>query len=177
MRQPFFEKCILTLLLALFLLAPAPSFGADQDPTVSPKTLYIVPFLNVMVPEEVSSHLFDSFIDQLMAVEAQSVMQVRILKKDIDSVDKDWLAQQHFVTGELFGYEEDSGCCSTVIKAKIRLYRFQPGLIDPAAEIIVPGDVFFEHDVTTLQKERILLAERMARELSQKLAADLMPTR
>jgi len=175
MRQPIFGKYILAILFVSVLLVPASTFSADEAPVDPPHTLYIFPFLNVMTPAEVSSQLFDAFVDQMLTIGEQTGMQIRILKKDIDSIDKEWLAQQNFVTGELFGYIEDSGCCSTEIEAKVRAYRYQPGSIDPAAEFVVPGDIFFEHDVSTLKKERSLLANQMALELSRRLVADLMP--
>ena len=175
MRQPDFGKYILAIVLVSVLLVPASSFSADEVRVDPPQTLYVLPFLNVMTPAEVSSQLFDAFIDQMLLVGEQSGLQIRILKKDIDSIDKEWLARQNFVTGELFGYIEDSGCCSTEIAAKVRVYRYRPGSIEPAAEIVVPGDIFFEHDVSTLEKERLLLANQMALELSQRMVADLMP--
>jgi hypothetical protein len=175
MRQPIFGKYILVILLVSALLVPASSFSADQAPVAPPQTLYIIPFLNVMIPAEVSSQLFDAFIDQMMTAGEQSGMQIRILKKDIDLIDKEWLARQFFVTGELFDYIEDSGCCSTEIEAKVRVYLYQPGSISPKEEIVVPGDIFFAHDISTLEKERLLLANRMALELSQQLIAELVP--
>lgn len=175
MRQPSFGKYILAIVFVSVLLVPASSFSADEARFDPPQTLYVLPFLNVMTPAEVSAQLFDAFIDQMLVFGDQRSVQVRILKKDIDSIDRDWLAKQFFVTGELFGYIEDSGCCSTEIEARVRIYRYQPGSIEPAAEIVVPGDIFFEHDISTLEKERLRLANKMAIELSQRLTADLMP--
>ena len=178
MRYFMIGKNILAILLLVVLVLPVASVCADEAavPAV-PEILYVVPFLNVMVPDTVSGHLFDSFIDQLMAAGEQHDMDIRILKQDIDTVDKEWLAKQHFITGELFGYSEKSGCCSTEIDAKARVYLYSPGSVEPAQEIVVPGEVFFDHDVTTLVKEHGVIADRMARELSRQLLADLISGR
>jgi len=161
--------------LLLFMLTVAPlSKATDPASEINfPATLYIVPFLNVMTPPTVSSRLFDTYIDELMATGESYGMTIRILKRDIDQVDREWLAKQHFITGELFGYVEDSGCCSTEINAKVRTYLYRPGSIDPAGEIVVPGDIFFDHDLSTLEAGRIKLADRMGRNLAQQLFADL----
>jgi len=168
MRLPAFTKQILPLLLTFCLLLPAPLLAADEAAPAADlsATLYIVPFLNVMVPAEVSSALFDSFIDEMIAVANPHGTAIRILKQDIESIDREWLGRQAFVTGEVFGYVEESGCCSTQINAKVRAYFYRPGSVEPDGEIVVPGDVFFDHDLSSLEKERALLASRMARKLA-----------
>ena len=171
-----FEKFILYLSFVTVLLLPFSSVGADEPPASNtPDTLYIVPFLNVMIPDTLSTQLFDSFIDQMLTAGNERGISIRILKQDIDSVDKNWLAKQSFITGELFGYAEESGCCSTAIEVKVRLFRYQPGATEPVSEIVVPGDAFFDHDLSTLEAERIVLARRMAQKLSQRLLAELGP--
>ncbi len=171
-------KYLVAIFVLLVLIAPSSTFAADEATEKStPETLYVIPFLNVMVPPEVSSHLFDSFIDEMMKSGIEVGIKVRILKQNIDAIDKSWLARQHFVNGEVFGYLEDSGCCSTELEAKARIYRYEPGVIEPAAEIVVPAEVFFDHDVSTLDKERARLGNRMAAKLAGKLAEQLVPPR
>lgn len=176
------KYCVVKTALGLFLslvLLTSPAFAQTEEAgeTGPPKTLYVVPFLNVMVPDTVSSTLFEAFIDQIMAAGKQEGMAIRILKQDIDAVDKTWLADQYFVTGEIFGYIESSGCCSTEIKVKVRIFHFQPGSAAAVGEIVVPGEIFFDHDLSTLENERALLAERIARKLSDELLPALMPNR
>ena len=166
-------KTFSLFLLTVSLVVVSPAARADEP--AFPKTLYVVPFLNVMVPETVSTSLFDSFVDQLMAYGDQHDVKIRILKQEIDSVDKEWLGKQYFITGEIFGYLEDSGCCSTEIEVKARIYSYRPGSVEPDREIEVPEETFFDHDVTTLEKERSLLAARIALELSELFLSGLNP--
>ena len=175
MRLPAFKKYLPPLLLVLSLLLPAASFAANETSPATdlPATLYIIPFLNVMIPAGVSSELFDVFIDEMLVVGESHGMSVRIVKQNIDTVDREWLGRQTFVTGEVFGYVEESGCCSTQINAKVRAYLYRPGSNEPDRELVVPGDVFFEHDLSSLEKERALLASRMAKALATGLFANL----
>jgi len=178
MRFPAFTKQLLPLLLVLSLLLPIAAFAADEaSPVELPATLYIIPFLNVMIPTEVSSVLFDTFIDEMIAVTESRGTAIRILKQDIDTVDREWLAQQVFVTGEVFGYVEEAGCCSTQINAKVRAYLYRPGSVEPDVEIVVPGDVFFDHDLSALDKERARLASRMASRLAERILTNLISSR
>ena len=160
-------------MLFLSAIAPLSSAADPATETGSPSTLYVVPFLNVMIPPTLSARLFDSYIDELMATGESYNMTIRILKKDIDQIDRQWLSKQHFITGELFGYVEDSGCCSTEIGAKARIYIYRPEEVDPASEIVVPGEAFFDHDLSTLEAERIKLADRMARSLAEQFFTGL----
>ena len=174
MRKPDM-KYLVVIYILLILLVPSSSFSADETVEQAlPETLYVIPFLNVMIPTDLSSSLFDAFVDEMMKADAGAGITVRILKQDIDSVDKSWLAQQYFVTGEVFDYAEDSGCCSTELEARARIYYYEPGVIDPAAEIVVPGEVFFDHDISTRDKERARLGSRMAEKLAGKLVEQLI---
>ncbi len=176
MRLNAFAKQILPLLLVLSLLLPPLSGAADKAPAAGlPATLYIVPFLNAMVPGPFSEQLFETFVDAATSAAAPHRIKVRILKRDIDTVDREWLAAQHFVTGETFGYAEEGGCCSTAIAATARIYRFQPGTADPVGEFVVADEAFFDHDVATVEQERLALADRIARKLATQLIAGFVP--
>jgi hypothetical protein len=169
-----FKKQIIPVLFVLVLMLPASVFSADETPSREiPETLYIVPFLNVMVAPTLSSKLFDSFIDEMMATGEKHALTIRILKQDIDMVDREWLAKQTFVTGELFDYVEDSGCCSTELSATVRAFLYRPGSIEPVGEFVAPGDAFFNHDLSSLEMEQIRLADRMARNLTAQIYAGL----
>lgn len=164
-----------TLILFLFVCPNVSSQPADVETEEStPDTLYIVPFLNVMVPGTFSSQLFDTFVDRVLLLADPFDIRIRILKQGIDGVDADWLAQQHYATGELFGYFEESGCCSTEIEAKVRAYYHVPGAVEPVGNVIVPDDTFFDHDLTTLERERTVLATSMGQELAELFMYDLV---
>ena len=175
MHDPKIAKIVVAIFLSIALLTSVVYAQTDTRVEVeTPKTIFIVPFLNVMVPDTYSTTLFDSFVDQLISFGDQHDIKIRILKQDIGAVDKEWLGQQFFITGETFGYLEDSGCCSTEIEVKARIYSYRPGSVEPDQEIVVPDDTFFDHDVTTLEKERVLLARRMAQELAMKFLSSLV---
>lgn len=169
---------VTAFLFAALMLAPHAAFSAGEThPAGWPETLYVVPFLSVMTPADLGADLFDSFIDEVSSAADRHGIRVRILKQDIDTVDRGWLARQHFVTGEIFDYTEERGCCSTEMEVKARIYRYRPGAVEPADEIVVPGEAFFDHDISTPEKERLALANRIARDLARQLMADLAPAR
>ena len=169
-----FEKTVVLFLLVIVLFLPV-SISAEEGaaPAAPLETLYIVPFLNVMIPEDFSSLMFDQFVDQMLAVGEARDFSVRILKQELDSVDPEWLGSQHYISGELFAYLEESGCCSTSIEAKARLYRHQPGLDEPADIILIEDDSFFDHDLGNLDQERTIMATRMAETLVDRLQSKM----
>jgi len=168
----------LLLLVLVFYLLICSSVSSQPtdigDEELHPDTLYIVPFLNVMVPAAFSSQMFDSFIDRMLLLANPFDMKIRILKQGVDAIDADWLARQHYVTGELFGFFEESGCCSTEIEAKARVYYHIPGSVDPAGSILATDGIFFDHALSILERERGLLANRLGQALAERLMGDLV---
>ncbi|PLY01904.1 MAG: hypothetical protein C0623_04905 [Desulfuromonas sp.] len=171
----FVKTVSIPILILALSLSAVPVRSEQAAITATPQTLYVVPFLNVMIPENVSVNFFDAFIDDLMETGDAYGLKVRILKQGIDTVDREWLAQQYFVTGELFDYQEDSGCCSTGLTAAARIYYYQPGVVAPKTEILVPGDVFFDHDLSNIEKEQYRLGAEMATRLTSRLFAKIFP--
>jgi len=170
----------LPLLLALLLLLAACGTSSKETQVrkaagfVSPptkKVLYVVPFLTVMVPPEVEEGIFDLFVDSLNAGGQSREYDFVILKEGLDRIDAEWLAQQDYLTGEIYGYVEDSGCCSTAIRVKSRLQLHQTGHEEPTLTIEYPREIFFEHDYSTLEQERRKLAEEIATTLATRLLA------
>ena len=107
-----------------------------------------------MVPQEIQEGVFDRFVDALNEQGATSGYEFVILKEDIDSIDPAKLAGRSYLTGEIYGYVEESGCCSTSMRLKSRARFFQPGQTEPTLELSYPKEVFFEHDYSTLLIER-----------------------
>jgi len=169
----------LSLVLALLLLLAACGGGKDArvhkaSGFVSPpgkKVLYVVPFVTIMVPREVEEGIFDRFVDSLNTGGKSREYDFVILKEELDRIDAGWLAQQDYITGEIYGYVEDSGCCSTAIRVKSRLQLHQPGQQTPTLTIEYPRELFFEHDYTTIEQERRKLAEDIATTLATRLLA------
>ena len=161
-------------ILALVATGCAPAVRTAVRPgfAASPEleTVYVVPFTGILVPTGVSTAVFDEFVDLLNeGKSATPVQQFVIIKDDLKSVDPTWLAKQVYITGELWGYVENSGCCSTEMRVKTRASLFEPGMKTPSAEITVPLETFFEHDRATLTTIQQRLARQAARELSTRI--------
>ncbi len=174
---------------------PPPSAPVPPPPVVKPKpapapkpppvttfpsdtgleTIFVAPFLTIMVPDAVGDGVFDGFVDSLIEEGEKLGYEFIILKNGLDKVDPGWLARHGYITGEVFAYVEDSGCCSTNIRSKSRIRFYPPGQSDPEAEFEFPAKVFFDHDYSTIEMERNKLAQRISAELSGRLLQSLGP--
>lgn len=153
-------------------LIVAPAF----KPVTGVESAYIVPFAAALVPETFNATVFNDFVDQLNRDRRRAgVKSFVILKEEFKDVDPAWLARQYYISGEIWSYVEDSGCCSTNIRVKARAYLHEPGQNAPSVEIFVPVEAFFDHDKSTLEREQDRLAHTLARELSQRILAVMAP--
>lgn len=171
-------KILMLLSCALLLLAgcaqkPAVRTGDNFAVVPRDEKLYVVPFTTVMVPREVEEGIFDQFIDALNAKGESSRYEFVILKQDLASIGSDWLSSHYYLTGDLFAYVEDSGCCSTTIRSRSRLKLFQPGQSEPTLVMEYPREIFFEHDYSSVHVQRQRLAADIANTLAQKLLKSL----
>jgi hypothetical protein len=142
------------------------------------ETFYVAPFVSTMVPPALSEAVFNDFVDALNDTRPiAGVTSFIILKDDLASMNQDWLARQVYLTGDIWSYQENSGCCSTELKIKARVHLFQSGSKDPVISITIPRERFFEHDRSTLEKERTLLARDLSREMYLQLVASLQQPR
>ena len=131
--------------------------------------VYLVPFTTVMVPMPVAEAVFDQFVETLNESGPAAGYEFVILKGDLERVDPAWLRKATYVTGEIFGYVEESGCCSTDIRTKSRLALYRPGSSEPKLSHEYPAKAFFDHDYSNLAAERKKLAERISLDLSGRL--------
>ncbi len=131
-----------------------------------PGVIYIMPFVSVMVPKEVSDRIFDQFVDTLIAAGEDLAMQFVILKEGLHKVDPDWLAVRRYVTGEIYAYVEDAGSTATDLRAKARLTYRKPYADEPAFGFMYPFSKFLDNNVSTIEEERIKLADEVAKTLS-----------
>ncbi|WP_432823668.1 hypothetical protein [Trichloromonas sp.] len=138
-------------------------------PSVQREQVYLAPFISVMVPGSVAEKIFDTFVDKLNADGMDRQYEFVILKGGLDSVDPSWLAERSYVTGEIFGYVEESGCCSTDIRTKSRVFLYRQGSPLPTLKHEHPVKIFFDHDYSTIEKERQNIADNIASELSTKV--------
>lgn len=164
-------RSVLIVLATLLLASCGQSTKVQRQDSFTPQPeqqkLYVVPFIRVMVPWEVNEEVFDYFVDALNASALPRDYQFAILKTPLAQIDPQWLNQQYYVSGELFGYRQDSGCCSTVLQLTGRVRFHQPNDDKPSLEIEYPGEIFFEHDYSSLDKERHKLAEQIAKQLAE----------
>jgi hypothetical protein len=131
-----------------------------------------------MVPTDVSESVFNDLVDALNDTRPiTGVTTFIILKDDLASMNQEWLARQVYLTGDIWSYQENTGCCSTALQIKARMNLFQSGSKDPVLTITIPQERFFEHDRSTLEKERTLLARDLSREMYYQLVSALKQQR
>lgn len=166
-------KTILALLFTLLCGCASPSPTLRKEASFAPRpereVLFVAPFTTIMVPAEVEEGVFDLFVDALNSAAGEGVPEFVILKGGLDGVDPQWLGDQHYLTGEIFGYVEESGCCSTAIRLKSRVQLHQPGSDVPTLHLEYPREIFFDHDFSTVEVERRKLTEDIASTLARRL--------
>jgi len=171
-------KTLLVTIIGAVLLA-ACSFGVKMEqkegfaPRTQPQTIFVVPFTTIMVPAEVSDGLFDRFVDNLNAVQAQDGLEYVILKQGLDAIDAKWLKKRDYVTGEVFAYVEEVGSSTASIRAKSRISLFQAGQASPTLQLDYPVEIFYEKDYSTLDDARHKLANKVSDSMAQKLSEAL----
>ena len=176
----FRSRISLVLFVILLLAGCSPSakirdFGT-LDPLQERDVLYIVPFDATLVPSDVGNPVFDEFVDILNSRRKQTkVGRFLILKEELKEVEPAWLVKQIYVSGDIWGYVESSGCCSTDMKVKSRIYLYEPGKSSPTLEVFIPAEYFFEHDRSTVTAAKARLGKKLAQELADAIIKKLTP--
>lgn len=142
-------------------------------PDPEPGIVYVVPFITLMVPDAVRERIFDQFVDKLNETGANRKLRFVILKEPLEKIDREWLDARKYVYGEVFGYVEDSGCCSTDLRAKARLTYYRAHHPEPTLRYEFPIRTFFEHNQTSIDVERTRLADQIANALVAELTKAL----
>jgi len=145
------------------------------EPDPEPGVVYVAPFITLMVPPEVEERIFDQFIDTLNELGAARMLKFVILKQGLDKTDRAWLGARKHAVGEIYGYVEESGCCSTDIRTRVRLTYYRAHQDEPVLKYEYPARVFFEHERSTLAVERHKLADQIAGVLVEELFKALEP--
>ncbi len=150
------------------------SVKPDFNPPAELDTVYVLPFTSSLVPGTVQATVFNDFVDLLNEnLKRARVQQFEIIKDNLDEVDKKWLVKQVYLSGELWSYIENAGCCQTELRISSRIKLTEPGKQLPTFEVLLPLESFFDHDQSTLDKERVKLAKRLARELAERVIIPL----
>jgi hypothetical protein len=153
-------------------LKPPPLLpAADPEPGV----IYVLPFISLMVPAEVQERVFDQFVDVLNQRGAAQKLKFVIVKQGLDKTDRAWLAARKHAVGEIYGYVEESGCCSTDLRTRVRLTYYHAHQTEPALKYEYPVRTFFDHDRSTLVVERQKLADQIAAALVEEMFKALPP--
>lgn len=164
------------LLMAGCAASPKTRNYGVLDPKLEREVLYIVPFDATLVPPDFGDPIFDQFVDFLNASRKQTrVGRFVILKEELKEVEPAWLVKQNYVSGDIWGYVESSGCCSTDMKVKSRIYLYEPGKCMPTLEVFVPAEGFFEHDRSTVTAARGRLGKKLAQDLADAIIRKLTP--
>lgn len=170
LRFKVFFSSLFALHFLLLLAGCAPatrvSMAPDFKPPPEQEIIYVLPFVNTLVPDTFAETVFNDFVDTLNDSRALTGGKwFLIIKDNPKDVDSAWLAKHLYISGELWGYIENAGCCATELRVKARIFFHKPGLNEPVLDISVPMESFFEHDLSTLEVERKKLAKRLTREL------------
>lgn len=161
------------VLLALLL---ATGCGSQRSALVSPafsiaqnqKMLPVLPFSNILVPDTFAETVFNDFVDNLNENREKTAFSwFGIIKEDLGEVEKILTPAHIYLTGEVWSYLENSGCCSTELRVSSRLQIHRVRSRELLWEKEIPLDSFFEHDNSTLKIEREKLARRLAVEMSR----------
>ncbi len=171
----------LGLVALLFLVMVGGCAGGSKVVTaksfVVPSTqevLPILPFAGTLVPETFSVTVFDNCVDILNDNHADTPIKwFSIIKDDFNEVAKALPPDHLYVTGELWSYIENSGCCSTELQVKARVRVLRAGTQEQLFEAEIPLSSFFEHDRSTLTAERNRLAMRLSRAMADQILGAL----
>lgn len=176
-RKPEVSKRVEPVLLGDSLPAGYERKTPLQPPRLLPERemdtdiVYVIPFTGVMVPDDVYGLIFDQFVDEMNAQAGQIGLNFVILKQGQKVVGKEWLGARKYITGEIYSYVEEAGCCATAMRTKARLSYYRPNQVSPAFDQVFQLSAFFDHESSTLDLERAKLAGNMV----EKLTGSLLP--
>jgi len=144
------------------LVSPAYSIARNQ--TVLP----VLPFTNTLVPDTFAESVFNDFIDAMNeSQEKTGFVRADIIKDNLSEVEQILSPAHVYLTGEIWSYLENAGCCATEIRVKSRLRIQRVRSREVLWETEIPLESFFEHDNSTLAVEREKLAKRLSADLSR----------
>lgn len=176
-----FVRNMAGVLLAILLLAACTAASKVRnygglDPRQERETVYVIPFDTTLVPPDVGEPVFNEFVDRLNAQRKTTrVAKFLILKEELKEVEPAWLVKQTYISGDIWGYVENSGCCSTEMKVKSRLYLYEAGKNEPSLEVFVPETDFFEHDRLSITAAKARMGKKLAHSLADAIIKKLSP--
>lgn len=137
----------------------SPSFTISQHQRMVP----IVPFTTTLVPPAFSESVFNDFVDGMNENQQQADLAwFGIVKDDMTELAKLLSPSHIYISGEIWSYIENSGCCSTELRVKSRLRIFRVQSKELLWEAAIPLESFFEHDRSTFEIEREKIGKRLS---------------
>lgn len=155
--------CLLPLLFAG--CAAGPKIQTSQAFTIAQnqKMVPIVPFANTLVPAAFAETVFNDFVDGMNDQQRQAGFSwFGIVKDDMAELEKILLPTHIYISGEIWSYIENSGCCSTELRVKSRIRIFRVKSRELLWEAEIPLDSFFEHDKSTFPLEQEKIGKRLS---------------
>ena len=174
-------RFIALLVVAASLLSACSSVPKTKeysvlDPLQGRESVYVIPFDATLVPPDFSEPIFNDFVDILNSRRKETKVDVFVILKDeLKEVEPSWLIKQVYITGDVWGYVETTGCCSTDMKVKARIHLFESGKNSPTFEIFVPVGHYFEHDRSDIAAEKARLGKKLANDLAEAVIKKLTP--
>ena len=170
----FYRHGSLLLLVTLLVsgCAGSPRIIVDSPFRLAPsqEIMPVLPFTSTLVPEEFSESVFNNFVDILNDNHSKTnIKWFSIIKEDLSEASRVIPPDHLYVTGEVWSYIENSGCCSTELRVKARVRFYRAGSPERLMEIQLPMEGFFDHDRSTLSVERDKLALRLAQEMAKQV--------
>lgn len=156
------------LLVLLFLLSgctssPRVTTAQSFSVALNQQMVPIVPFANTLVPAAFSEMVFNDFVDGMNENQQQAGLAwFGIVKDDMAELEKILSPAHIYISGEIWSYIENSGCCSTELRVKSRLRIFRVQSRELLWEAEIPLESFFEHDRSTFEIEREKIGKRLA---------------
>ena len=165
-----FAALLLLLLLVALSGCATGNVRTSQAFTIAQnqKMVPILPFSNTLVPESFSTAVFNDYVDNMNdSREKTGFSLFAIIKDDLKSTEKVLSPAHIYISGEIWSYIEDGGCCATELRVKSRLRIYRVNSRELLWEAEIPMESFFEHDSSTLVAEREKLGKRLSSSMSQ----------
>lgn len=170
-------------LFFLFLLSgcsSAPAIRSTQAFSVATNQniVPVLPFASTLVPAQLSEAVFNDYVDLLNDKPQNSELAwFAIVKEDVASMEKILPPSHIYVSGELWSFIENAGCCSTELRIKSRLRFLRVKSRELLWEADIQMDSFFEHDSSTLTVEREKIGKRLSAAMAKETQKALQNAR
>ncbi len=178
MKSGWYSSLVITAVLLLqgCVVKPVMTEYTALDPQLERESVYIMPFDATLVPPDFSEPIFNQFVDILNSRRKQTkVGRFVIMKEELKEIEPVWLIKQVYISGDIWGYVEKSGCCSTEMKAKSRIYLYEPGKKSQTFDVFVPVEHYFDHDRGSITTEKERLGKKLAQDLADSIIRKLTP--